>query len=393
MSFCGIICEFNPFHNGHEYLINQAKKITNSDIICLMSGNFVQRGEPTIQEKYLRAKQAIAAGATAVLELPTVFACSNAENFAYGAIKIFKALDVKYLAFGVEDAKLETLQKIAEIKLNNSETFVTAFKNEIENGINYNSALKRAIAKEFNNSEEIEELLKKPNNILAIEYLTAILKLNANITPILINRVDNGYYSNIENKQFLSASGIRNLINENKNYAKFIPEFVNFDTYFDNLCQIKYENLILWNLRKSAPTELEKCYDYNEGIEYRIKEMSNQYNSLSEIVSAVSTPRYRESRVKKLLLYPSLNITKKSVEIAKNTKPAVKVLAISKTNKTLLNLSNKRKITLIANNKSYQNLSKQQKQIFDIDLNASNLYSTVISNINNSDIKKGTLFV
>lgn len=393
MSFCGIICEFNPFHNGHEYIINQAKNITNSDIICLMSGNFVQRGEPAIQEKYTRASQAIAAGATAVLELPTVFACSNAENFAYGAIKIFKALDVQYLAFGIEDTKLETLKRIAEIKHENGESFVSAFKNEIENGTNYNSALKRAIANEFGNDKTIEDILKKPNNILAIEYLTAILKLNAKITPVAINRVDNGYYSNVENKQFLSASGIRNLIKFNENYAKFIPKYVKFDKFFDNLCNLKYENLILWNLRKSTPNKLEKHYDYTEGIEYRIKEMSDNFATLNEIISAVSTPRYRESRVKKLLLYPSLNITKNLASLAKTIKPAVKVLAISKNNKSLLNLTNKRKISLITTNKSYQNLSKQQKQIFNIDLNASNLYNTIISNINNNDLKKGTLFI
>ena len=186
MKFCGIICEFNPFHNGHEYLIKEAKKITGEGIVCLMSGNFVQRGEPAIQEKYERAEQAIMAGADAVLELPTIYACSNAENFAFGAIKTLTALGVKYLAFGVENAELETLQKIAKIKFENSEAFVSSFKNEIENGICYNTALKRAISKEFDDNIEIEELLKKPNNILAIEYLTAMLKLNSKLTPIAI---------------------------------------------------------------------------------------------------------------------------------------------------------------------------------------------------------------
>ena len=132
MQLCGIICEFNPFHNGHKYLIEQAKKITGETIICLMSGNFVQRGDPAIQEKYIRAKNAVFCGADIVLELPTIYACSNAENFAFGSIKTLKALNVKHLAFGIENTNIETLQKIADIKLQNSITFQNNFKNEIE---------------------------------------------------------------------------------------------------------------------------------------------------------------------------------------------------------------------------------------------------------------------
>ena len=134
-------------------------------------------------------------------------------------------------------------------------------------------------------------------------------------------------------------------------------------------------------------------YDYSEGIEYRIKEMADKFTSLEEIKNAIVTPRYRESRVKKLLLYPSLEITKNIVTLSKKTKPVVKVLAITKSNKTLLSSFNKRKISLVVSNKDYENLSKQQKQIFDIDLNASNLYNTASGIQNYNDIKKGTLFV
>ena len=146
MNFCGIVCEFNPFHNGHEHIIQKAKKQTGKDIICLMSGDFVQRGTPAIESKYNRAANAISAGANAVLELPCIYACSNAENFANGAIKIFKSLGISTIAFGVENTSLEILQKVAKLKHENSERFQEAFKNEIQNGINYNTALKRSIA-------------------------------------------------------------------------------------------------------------------------------------------------------------------------------------------------------------------------------------------------------
>ena len=232
MNFCGVICEFNPFHNGHEYLIQEAKKQTNEDIVCLMSGNFVQRGEPAIVSKYERAKTAISAGATAVLELPAIYACSNAENFAFGAVKVLSSLGATSLAFGIEDTDLEILKKIAALKAENSVSFTESFKNEIENGICYNTALKRAIAKEFGD-ETILEILEKPNNILAVEYLTAIIKLNSNINPVAIKRIDNGYYSENEKNEFLSASGIRKLVYEEKDYKKYIPSYTSLEKIFD----------------------------------------------------------------------------------------------------------------------------------------------------------------
>ena len=392
MNFCGVICEFNPFHNVHEYLIQEAKKQTNEDIVCLMSGNFVQRGEPAIVSKYERAKTAISAGATAVLELPAIYACSNAENFAFGAVKVLSSLGATSLAFGIEDTDLEILKKIAALKAENSVSFTESFKNEIENGICYNTALKRAIAKEFGD-ETILEILEKPNNILAVEYLTAIIKLNSNINPVAIKRIDNGYYSENEKNEFLSASGIRKLVYEEKDYKKYIPSYTSLEKIFDETCKQRFESLVVWNIRKSSPKELEKMYDYSEGIEYRIKEMADKFSTLEDIKNAIVTPRYRESRVKKLLVYPSLGITKKIVALSKTTKPAVKVLAITKNNKTLLSAFDKRKISLVVSNRDYESLTKSQKQIFDIDLTASNLYNTAASVQNNDDMKKGTLFV
>ena len=391
MNFCGLICEFNPFHNGHEYIIKEAKKQTNAEVICLMSGNFVQRGTPAITDKYARAKHAISAGANAVLELPTIYACSNAENFATGAIKIFKALGIKKLVFGIENTNLKILQKIADLKHENSERFQNAFKNEIENGINYNTALKRSITKCL--GEDVKDILDKPNNILAIEYLTAIKKLDAKITPVAINRIDNGYNSSTNKNEFLSASGIRELINKSKDYKDFVPEYGTQFEVFDSTHQKYYETLLIHTLRNLTATELEKFYDYTEGIEYRVKKVSNDYSTLKDITENIATPRYRVSRVNKLLLYPMLKITKKILTKSTTTKPAVKVLAIQKQNKDLLYNYNKSKISLVVSNNDYESLSKSQKEIFDIDLNASNIYNTIMQKPSNSDRKTGTMFI
>lgn len=393
MQICGIICEFNPFHNGHKYLITQAKTLTNSTIVCLMSGDFVQRGEPAIQDKYTRAKNAIENGADVVLELPTIYACSNAENFAFGAIKTLDALGANQIAFGIEETNLEILDKIAQIKLNNSETFQNAFKNEIENGVNFNTALKRAIAKEFNNENNILEILSKPNNILAIEYLTAIKKLDSKIKPVAINRTDNGYNSITNKGKFLSAGSIREKLLKNENIDEFIPTKLDKSTLFDDISKERLDSLIISKIRNSKPEELEKFYDYSEGIEYRIKKQADNTCTAKELLQSTITPRYRAARVQKLILYPSLEITKKIIEIAKTSKPLAKVLAISKNKKEFLSQIKKSKINLIVTNKDYENLNQKQKQIVSIDLAASNLYNLAAKKPNNQDKKTGTLFL
>lgn len=392
MQFCGIICEFNPFHNGHKYLIEKAKHITNEPVVCLMSGEFVQRGTPAIQEKYSRAKTAIECGADCVLELPTIFACSNAENFAMGAVRILDKLKASHLAFGVEKASLEVLQKIAGIKYKNSIEFQNCFKNEIENGINYNTALKRAIAKELGSDNTIE-ILSKPNNILAIEYLTAIKKLGSKIIPVAIERVDNGYSSNKENGKYLSASGIRQKLKNNEDVKDYLPNPQAGHTYFTKKQVEVFETIALLKLRTSSAQELEKCYDYSEGIEFRILKQAEQATSLSELIDLTTTPRYRKPRIQKLVIYPLLNITKSLEKQALRAKPAVKVLAIKKSFKLFLASSNKNCINLITTNKDYDALGKIQRQIIDIDLCASNMYNTIQKTPNNNDKKQGTLFL
>lgn len=392
MNFCGIISEFNPFHNGHEYIINEAKKQTGLDVICLMSGNFVQRGEPAIQNKYIRAENAINSGATAVFELPTIFACSNAENFALGAIEILNSLDASHIAFGIENTSLETLKKVAELKFENSEKFKDCFKNEIQNGINYNSALKRAIAKNID-EENIEEVLKQPNNILAIEYLTAMLKTNSKLIPIAIKRCDNGYYSEKICGKFLSASAIRDKIFCNEPIDEFVPKNAKCSEIFDKNMQKCLNLMQILNIRNSSEQKLSECYDYSEGIEYRIKSISERFNTLPEIVDGIASPRYRISRVNKLILYPLLNITKSVVQNSFNSKPATKVLAIKKEKKNLLSEIDKNKINIIVSNKDYESLNNIQKSVIDIDLNASLIYNTICESVELLDKKQGTKFL
>lgn len=385
MEFCGVICEFNPFHNGHKFLFDEIKARTGCEIVCLMSGDFVQRGEMAIESKFERAKKAIMAGAAMVIELPTVFACSNAENFSSGAIRILKHLNIKKLAFGVENASLEMLQAVAKLKAENSEEFQLAFHNEIENGINFNAALRRAIIQKL---PEAEQLICSPNNILAVEYLTAIITQKAHITPLAIERSDNGYQSKTAHGKFLSASSIRELIMEGKDVSRFVP----YEIHRTLGAEQKLECLQIMSLRKSSAAALEKCYDMSEGIEFRIKEMSDKFATINEIAENVSTARYRRARVNKLLLYPLLEITKQKVKLSKRRLPAVRVLAVSKNNKQVLSAFAKSKLPLVVTNDDYNKLSAAQKIIMDTDFLASEIFRTIEGSEKN-DKKMGTMFV
>lgn len=390
MEFCGIIAEFNPFHNGHAYFLSEAKRLSGKPIICVMSGNFTQRGDPAIASKFDRAKTAIQNGADMVVELPTLYACSNAENFASGAIKILKAMGATQIAFGVENASKDDLLKIADLKVKNSESFQTSFKNEIQNGINFNTALKRSIVSELGD-KKTECILNSPNNVLAIEYLTAIKKQNALVQPLLIERTDNGFWSDKPNTKFLGATAIRNLILSGKDVSEFVPSPVS-DKVFEKNENFALETLELVTLRNLSAEKLEEFYDYSEGIEYRIKEMADKSNTLQETLENVCSSRYREPRVKKLLLYPLLGVTKDLKTSADKTKPVAKVLAIKKESKFLLSEINKNKISLVVSNHDYENLSSNQKKIFDVDFHASEIYRSIMQNPKN-DKKMGTLFV
>ena len=172
-----------------------------------------------------------------------------------------------------------------------------------------------------------------------------------------------------------------------------MPSNCEIQNHFEMISFERYSALIINKLRESKPTDLERCYDYNEGIEYRIKKFADSLSNLDKLEENISSPRYRKPRVKKLILYPCLNITKTLVQNAQTTKPVVKVLAISKNFKSFLSTAPKNKISLVVTNKDYENLSKKQKDIINVDLTASNLYSLATKVQNNTDKKTGVLFL
>ncbi len=224
MSRIGVIAEFNPFHNGHKYLIDSAKEITGADeTIALMSGNFVQRGFPAIADKYTRAESAVIGGVDVVFESPVIYATGSARDFATGAVAILSATNsVDYLAFGVEDEEQNFFYEVADILADEPPEYKTLLNDNLSKGLSYPASSEKAIRKLI--GSKVSDIIYKPNNILAISYLTAIKKISSSIRPVIIKRCDAGYDSIDLNGKFASATAIRNALSENKSIKEFVPK-------------------------------------------------------------------------------------------------------------------------------------------------------------------------
>ena len=178
----GIVAEYNPFHNGHLYHIEKSKKLSNADLtICIMSGNFTQRGEPAIIDKWSRTKMALEAGIDLVIELPLIYSISSAENFAYGSINILNKLGiVDAISFGSEAGDINILNSIADILHNQPKEYVSLLNHELSKGVSYPKAQEKAVLMYLGDIRRYANVLSSPNNILGIEYLKAIKRIKSN---------------------------------------------------------------------------------------------------------------------------------------------------------------------------------------------------------------------
>ena len=330
MSVIGIVCEFNPFHNGHKYLIDSVKK-QGDIVVCVMSGNFVQRAEPAIFPKELRVKAALLNGADIVLELPFVYATASAEIFAYNAVKILNSFGCDKLAFGTENATIEQLNKVVDI-LNDS-CFDGKIKEFLNTGESYASARQSAL-----NSYDDRLNIDMPNNILAVEYIKAIRKLNSEIEPICINRVGAGYNDDFAIDKYASATHIRSLINQNQSFENFVPEncFALYSDSINNgqvLSQEKYDLTSLVLLRSRLFDNSDNIANMSEGLENRIDDAIKSSVNLNEIYDKAKTKRYTHSRVRRAVLCRQFNISKSDLNI---DVPYCRLLGFNKSCENLL---------------------------------------------------------
>lgn len=315
----GIVSEYNPFHNGHLHHLQVSKQLSNSDFsIAVMSGNFIQRGETSLVDKWVKTEMALKGGVDLVIELPTVYAISSAENFADGAVKILNSLGVvDYLSFGSEIGEISPLNDVASILYREPKEFSSLITAQLKSGLSYPRAREIALSQFFGTSKKYTEVLNNPNNILGVEYLKSIKKHRSHIKPLTIKRDYSDYNSTTVKNGIASATAIRTMLQNNKNIHRVVP----FQTY-ELLDECKqngkiitdlsvFEKEILYILRKMTLSEIAALPDVSEGLENRIKLAANTVNNLNDLISNIKTKRYTQSRIQRILLYALLNISRK----------------------------------------------------------------------------------
>lgn len=295
-----VICEFNPFHFGHKYLLDKVKATKDEPVIAIMSGSFTQRGEVAITDKYSRAKTALENGADLVVELPTAYAVSNAQSFAQGGVRIAACFeDVTTLAFGCEAENAENLIKAAQA-LDNTEVCALISK-KMNEGEYYPKAVESAVREVM--GDDVAEVFASPNNVLAIEYIRAMNGIK--LKPMAITRKGIAHDSKVTAGEFASASYIRELLRNGKSADSFLPAQVQSITRAENL-----ERAILYKLRTMSIEELASLADVKEGLENRLYNAIKSKNSVDDIISEVKTKRYTHARIRRIVTSALLGITK-----------------------------------------------------------------------------------
>ena len=294
-----VICEFNPFHNGHKYLLSEARRLSGGGVLAVMSGSFTQRGEPAITDKFSRAAVALRHGADLVAELPAAYAVASARRFALGGVNAARSFScVDCLAFGCETDDLGLLTAAAQAYENAEVNRLVALK--MRDGDYYPRALEAAVRSIL--GDGAADVLKSPNNVLAVEYIRALR--DSGIRPLPVKRVGAAHDSGEVCAGFASASLIRARLRSGEDVTGLLPEAPGDITRPENL-----ERALLCRLRTLTREELAALPEVNEGLENRIYEAVRKYNSVEEILSAVKSKRYTHARLRRTLICALLDIT------------------------------------------------------------------------------------
>lgn len=319
MKVLGIVAEYNPFHNGHLYHLEQSKAACGADCaVCVMSGNFIQRGEPALAEKRARAEMALRAGIDLVLELPVVYAMSSAEYFAHASVKILDSLGaVDFLSFGSEAGSLDALDAIAEVLVREPPEFTEPLKKSLSEGLSYPSAREAALRACFQALKapavKAEDIMKNSNNILGIEYLKALKRIRSGITPFTVKRSGNSYNTGLLTGSISSATAIRRHIAQNpgdsclKGLDNALPpsslEILEREFRLGKgpVFPGSFSPILLSCLRRMTVDEIRDLPYVSEGLENRIKEAAENTLSLEGLTDAIGTRRYTDTRIRRVL--------------------------------------------------------------------------------------------
>lgn len=356
MRTAGLVVEYNPFHNGHLYHIQQARKVCEADcIVCVMSGNFIQRGEPAIINKWARTKAALSNGADLVIELPLVYAMASAEYFSYGAVKILDSLGVvDSICFGSESGSIEELDIFASILANEPDQYKQLLKAELFKGLSYPSARQAALSTYLDSDHGPKrynpEVIGSANNILGIEYLKALKKIKSRITPYTIKREGNSYTSELLTGALSSATSIRKTVSENGSASleqmleSAMPEsslnilMEEINNGRGPVFQSDFEAIILNEIRRMSVEQLRQYPYLGEGLENRLKSCADSCGTLEELINCTITKRYTRTRINRCLFSILNGITNTDIDtFVKDKGPQyIRILGFNSVGKKLL---------------------------------------------------------
>ena len=384
----GIIAEYNPFHNGHAYQLEQARLLTGCDfLVVVMSGDYVQRGAPAVFDKYTRARMALACGADLVLELPVACSCASAEFFASGAVSLLDGLGcVDFLCFGSESGNLQSLMEPARILAKESPVFQEALRRGLSLGLSFPAARKEA----FRACASNPDILDLPNNILGIEYLKALLQRESSIKPLTIKRKGQGYHDTLLDSGFASASGIRRFLKQEEAPLSALPALkeslpdpvmeVLTDTLAHTLpvWEEDFSMLLRYELLRQSASDLTRYADISPDLGRRLKNCADKFSSFSEFVALVKTKDVTYTRITRALFHILLNLTG---EDTRNSvaMPYARILGFRKDHSRILGLLKENsRIPIIPKAADYKTyLTPDLQPLFEKDLFAANLYETI----------------
>lgn len=413
MNLLGLIVEYNPFHNGHLYHLQKSLEVTGAThSIAIMSGNFLQRGEPALFDKYTRAEMAVKNGVDLVIELPTVFACQSAELFAHGAITTLNSLNcVNSICFGSEEGNIDILYTIAKVLVNEPIEFKDNLKKYLDDGLLYPTARSLALFDYIYkydllndiSKDRLLSILNSSNNILGLEYIKCLLKLQSNIKSFTISRVEASYNSENITNNICSATAIRKSLKENGDLSilsNVVPEptYTTLETKikdkFSPMFDDKYFDLIKSIVLRDID-HLNEYFDVNEGIENKIYQNIFTSSSLYDLQLAVKSKRYTLTKIKRTLNNILLGITKNDVDNVKNITnvPYIRVLAFNNKGREILKaIKNNSDINIINkfSNVSFSMDNDIFKTLINYDIKASNMYNMIYYK-NNSHLLKGPM--
>ena len=380
MKIAAIISEYNPFTSGHAYHIRETKALTHADaVVCIMSGNFVQRGEPAMFDKQFRTRLALEGGADVVFELPTLFALQTAELFAFGAVKILDSLGcMDYLSFGTE-SEMSFLLKIASLLADEPYSFKKELNRNLDDKQPFAQARSNAIAKYFNLSEEEKLSLSLPNSILAIEYIKKLMQFESTIQPVSIHRVGAAYRDETTYSDYMSATALGKAIKEGNfaSAAKTLPAKISKmlsqqTIWADNK---DFFQAIRYALLRSDAASLKKISGITEGLENSF--VSGQFAAnFDELVENVHSKRYTKTSVQRMIYNILLGITAENIEYCKKNTAThyARVLGFRQESSGVIKyISEHSSIPVITNVPAYKK-SIPDTTMFDKDILASDVY-------------------